>query len=208
MDDLLSAFLLALVAAVLAVAGNGVLQRLQNRAKAREELRQFVRDLHGATVDTVVDLDLLLRRLRSPALGGSSAEEIAKTRRMIEKRWEGDLLRRVRRLRFGHPDPDVRRTAEFLEDDFWPLLGAATKPDDGNPALPWSKPMTAENRSDILDRVELSMAEFRLAVYEAPRRDVPRRHSYSGFDLPSRTARAMNPELAAKVEKRRRGGTG
>lgn len=63
MADLPSAFLLALAAAVLVVAGNSLLFRFQTRAKVREELRQFVRELHPSTVDTVADLDLFVREL-------------------------------------------------------------------------------------------------------------------------------------------------
>ena len=186
MAQLASALLLALTAAVLAVAG----------------------DLHGTTVDVVADIDLFVRRLRSPALGGNTRTEIAKTRKVVKKLWERDLLRRVRRLRFGHPDPDVRRSAEFLEDDIWPLIGAATRSDEPEDLLPFMKPMTSEQRSAVLERVEISLAELRLAVYNAPRRDVPRRHGYTGYDLPSRVARAMHPDVAAEVERRRRGRRG
>lgn len=51
-DPLVSGFLLALTAAVLTTAGNRLLLTFQTRAKVREELRQFVRELHPDTVDT------------------------------------------------------------------------------------------------------------------------------------------------------------
>ncbi len=192
MTDLPSAFLLALTAAVLAVAGNSLLFRFQTRAKVREELRQFVRELHPSTVDTVTDLDLFVRELRSPALGPADDKEVKSVRKHIRRGWEGDLLPRMRRLRYGHPDPDVRHAAEVMEDEMWPLMNMAKTPE--HPSWP-SKPPTQERRGEVLNAAEAALAQIRLAVYNAPRRDVPRKHDYTGHDLPSRTARAMYPEL-------------
>jgi hypothetical protein len=197
--DLPSAFLLALAAAVLAVAGNSLLFRFQTRAKVREELRQFVRELHPSTVDTVADLDLFVRELRSPALGPADDKEIASVRKRIRKGWEGDLLPRMRRLRYGHPDPDVRRAAEVMEDEMWPLMSMAKTPEEGHPNWP-SKPPTQERRGEVLNAAEAALAQLRLAVYNAPRRDVPRKHDYTGYDLPSRTARAMRAAHPERFE--------
>lgn len=193
MTDLTAGFLLALAAAVLAVAGNGLLLRFQTRAKVREELRQFVRDLHPATVDTVVDLDLFVRELRSPALGPADEKEVQHVRKRAKKGWEGDLLPRMRRLRYGHPDPDVRHAAEVMEDEMWPLIVTARTPEEGYPGGV-VKPPTPERRARVLEAAEAALADFRLAVYNAPRRDIPRKHDYTGYDLPSRTFRAMYPE--------------
>lgn len=203
-DDLVSAFLLALAAAVLAVGGNSLLLRFQTNAKVHEELRQFVRELHPSTVDTIADLDLFVRELRSPALGPADDKEVQHVRKRIRKVWEGDLLPRMRRLRYGHPDPDVRQSAELMEDEMWPLMVMAKTPEQGHPNWP-SEPPTQERRGEVLNAAETALAQFRLAAYNAPRRNVPRRHDYSGYDLPSRTARAMYPVLREMPTKTPRG---
>jgi hypothetical protein len=45
--------------------------------------------------------------------------------RNVEEKWEGDLVRRTRRIQFGHPDPEVRSAAEKVEDAFIPLVVSA-----------------------------------------------------------------------------------
>ena len=193
-DPLVSGFLLALTAAVLTTAGNRLLLSFQTRAKVREELRQFVRDLHLDTVDTVADLDLLMREIGSATLVGpkhkGGREEM---KAIVDTRWEQDLLRRMRRLRFGHPDPDVRAAAEIMEDEMWPFVTLA-QTDDDQPVDGPLKPPSRDERSQAYGAARNAMATFRLAVYTAPRRDVPRRHNFNGEDPPSRLSRALEAE--------------
>jgi len=53
---MLETFIAALAAALLALVGNYFMLGLQTRARVREELRAFVRELHDETVALVVDL--------------------------------------------------------------------------------------------------------------------------------------------------------
>lgn len=187
-------FLSALLGAVAALSGNAVMFILQGRAKIKEERRAFVRQLHWETVDVVADMDLLMRELRSFVVAGCQGKEREEKVKVItDEKWEGDLLRRVRRLRFGHPDPDVRATAEQLEDDFWPYMTTALRPAEETFPFP---SITHEERGKVSDQMDAAMIEFRKAVYAAPIRKLPKRVEYDGHNRPSYLARAM----AAKGE--------
>ena len=193
-DPLVSGFLLALTAAVLTTAGNRLLLAFQTRAKVREELRQFVRELHLDTVDTVADLDLFMREIGSATLvgpvhkGGSEAIKV-----VVEDKWENNLLRRLRRLRFGHPDPEVREAAELMEDEMWPFVSLATTDRERDVTGRGRRPSNDE-RSRAYQAARDAMVKFRVAVYNAPRRDVPRSHTFTGEDPPSRFSRALAAE--------------
>lgn len=180
----------ALLAAVLALAGNYLTFGLQNRAKVREERREFVRQQHSQTVDLVVDVDLFVRSIRSDAIGGADDEDA--TRALIEERWEGDLLRRVRHARFGHPDPDVRRAAEVIEDEMWPFITMAKHAYVEGDSAPWN--YDYDKRRPIAKAMEAALAELRRSVYAAPHRDLPRNVDYDGAEIPSRFYRALVAE--------------
>lgn len=187
-ETVVGGFLLAVAASALTLLGNSIFFRVQSRAKVREELRQFVRDLHQTTVATVVDLDLLIRLLRASALTGNMVIAGRDAKQIIGDQWDDDLLRRMRHLRYGHPDPDVRRSAEQAEDAMWPMLVEASRDEDEGE----TRDQRQARRSEVVNQVTTAMAAFRLAVYNAPRRDVPRKHRYSGQDLPSYLARSMH----------------
>lgn len=179
----------ATIAAGLALAGNYVLLRFQTQTKVREERRQFVRELHRETVDLVVDLDLWARSLRASAVAGATdADDVAQAEEIIQSGWERDLLRRVRRARFGHPDPDVRDAAEAVDDEIWPFIIMARSPEKESGSFPPTK--TPEARQRVVKSLDGAMVELRRATYAAPHRDVPGIR-YTGAELPSRLARAM-----------------
>lgn len=196
------AFLTALGAAALALAGNYLMLTFQTRQAVRAERRAFVRDLHAETVDLVVDLALFVRSLAARVVTSPNSPAEAKAARdQVEQRWEGDLMRRVRRAEFGHPDPDVREAAEQLFDDMWPFIVAAGhcvddrfagKREPGEGARAW-------------DTVRDSLAELRRAVYAAPHRDVPAIR-YDGAERPPRVARAAEARRAKESGARLRAG--
>lgn len=186
----------AILAAVLALVGNYLLLRVQTTVKVREERRAFVRELHADTVDLVVDLDLFVRSLRATVLIGTKSEDEGNhTRELIESQWEGNLLRRVRRARFGHPDPDVRRAAENMDDVMWPFIVMADSPQQEEGPFPPTK--TEEQRRTAKDEIEAALVELRRSVYAAPHRDVPE-IDYSGAEIPSRFWRAVAQDRADK----------
>ena len=187
----------ATLAAALALLGNYLLLRFQTKTKVREERRAFVRELHSDTVDLVVDLDLFVRSLRSAVITGTTSEEHREqTKEIIESRWEGDLLRRVRRARFGHPDPDVRRAAEHLDDVMWPFVVTASSPDQEPDSFPPTK--TEEERRTVKEDIEQALVELRRSVYAAPHRDVPE-IDYSGQEIPSHFWRSVAKDQANKI---------
>ncbi len=173
----------ALLAAALALLGNYVLLRFQTKIKVREERRAFVRELHSEAIDLVVDLDLFIRKLRSAAVGGTvSSEERQRIRDLIQSDWEGDLLRRVRRARFGHPDRDVRQAVEQMDDAMWPFMVMARSPEHEDRPFPPTK--TEQERRTAKETAEAALVELRRSVYAAPHRDVPK-IDYSGEEIPS-----------------------
>lgn len=196
-------FIAALLAATFALTGNAVMLTLQNRAKVREESRAFVRQLHNETVDAVADMDLLMREIRASVIAGIDQGKVDKLRSIIKDKWEGDLLRRVRRVRFGHPDPDVQAAAEQIEDDFWPYLAVAERVDDGS--IPFLRPLTLEDRAATSEAMENAIVEFRRAVYHAPIRKRPKKARYDGRNRPSRLARAQAARAAATASKAAKG---
>lgn len=188
-----------MVAAVLTLIGNRLMLSFQTKAKVREELRGFIRELHPETVAWVADLDLFVRELRGVALIGPwDEDEQARVRDTVAQKWDGDLLRRTRLTRFGHPDPDVRQAAEVMEDEMWPIIVNAKKLDREAIELGMGAP-TDEQRARVLDAGEAALAELRRAVYAAPRRDVPRDSGYDGKDMPSRLARALARDEAERT---------
>lgn len=195
---MLQTFLTALLGGVVALSGNAVMHFIQNRTKVREERRSFVRSLHAETVDVVADMDLFVRSIRAAAVAGSDTqEERDAVKGKVDEKWEGDLLRRVRRLRFGHPDPDVRVAAEQVEDAAWPYMTAAGHAYD-EPANSLFRLRETE-RTKAVDAMSRAMVEFRRSVHAAPTRDLPKGESYTGEDMPSYLARAM-----AEAEERQR----
>ena len=187
---MLETFIAALAAALLALVGNYFMLGLQTRARVREELRAFVRELHDETVALVVDLDLFVRATRGAALAGCEREsELQETRDRIEREWEGDLLRRVRKVRYGHPDADVRDASERLDDDMWPFIVMARSPYREEVGIPLP-PKTPQQRSEATRAVDEAMVVLRRTVYAAPHHDVsPVR--YAGMEIPSRLSRAL-----------------
>lgn len=189
----------ATLAAALALLGNYLLLRFQTKTKVREERRAFVRELHSDTVDLVVDLDLFVRSLRAAVITGTTSDKQRRqVEELIESRWEGDLLRRVRRARFGHPDPDVRHAAENLDDVMWPFLVTASSPDQEPDSFPPTK--TEEERRAVKNDMEQALVELRRSVYAAPHRDVPE-IDYSGEEIPSHFWRAVIRDQANNQDK-------
>ncbi|MEV8183288.1 hypothetical protein [Specibacter sp. NPDC078692] len=193
--DFLSLVVGPVIAAVLVLIGNAAFFRVQTTAKVKEELRAFVRELHPTTVDWVVDLDLLLRELRSRSVSGESSDTQTNFSQKVESSWEGDLVGRTRKIRYGHPDPDVRTAAEDFENAFIPLVVSARTTDDQRRSSGWAL-LTAQEYQDLLDPAEIALEQLRATVYEAPRRDVPK-NSYDGSTGPSRSARER---LRAKLD--------
>ncbi len=111
----------AVLAAGLAMAGTALLDRHQERRLAAVDgsLPQ------PETDQLVAELDLLVRRLGATALLGASVTG-NEPRELFERNWQGDLLRRLRRVVFGHPSPQVRAAARGVKDRMWPLFVAAT----------------------------------------------------------------------------------
>lgn len=179
----------AVLAAAIALLGNWLLLRFQTKAKVRAERRAFVRDLHPTTVDLVVDLDLFVRSIRSDVIGGATDRSAVKQR--IEAAWEGDLLRRVRRARFGHPDPDVRDAADGVEGHMWTYITTAMKEEQPPPPI---KPLSEDQRGIISQEMEAVLKELRRAVYVAPNRDVPREIRYDGSNYQGQISRAFDPD--------------
>lgn len=126
----MSQFFVALLAAVLALAGNAVQLALQDRAKRSGEQRSFTREWHAEAVDTLTDLDLLFRRLRADATAGPRDD---RSHQVIEEQWEGGLLRRLRRLKYGHPTEGVRACASTVEEKYLYVIIAAGRSDDNGP---------------------------------------------------------------------------
>ena len=188
----------AVLAAALALAGNYLLLRFQTSAKVREERRAFVREVHSDTVDLVVDLDLFVRSLRANVLIGTKDEEQRNhVKKVIESGWEDDLLRRVRRARFGHPDPDVRRAAEQMDHVMWPFIVMAWSPEREAAAFPPT--MTEDERRSAKEEVDAALVELRRSVYAAPHRDVPI-IDYSGAETPSHFWTAIADKQRVEAE--------
>ncbi|TQS88611.1 hypothetical protein EU811_20935 [Arthrobacter sp. TS-15] len=200
----ISTLLIPVVAAFLALLGNSLLLRLQTRVKTKEELRAFVRELHSGTVDLVVDLDLLVRELRSSFLYGSpwSEEEQARVSELAKTAWEGDLLRRTRKISYGHPDPDVRDASHKLDTSVSDLITVVRTTDTQRKELGW-RLLDHTDYQKLFIPVERSMKELRAAVYQAPRRDVPSR-TYDGSTRSSTHHQRLEATLGAgDVEKKR-----
>lgn len=192
---MIQTFLTALLGGVVALSGNAIMHLLQNRAKVREERRAWVRTLHPETVGVVVDMDLFNRSLRAAVVAGADTEkESGQVRSTIDDRWEGDLLKRLRALYFGHPDPDVRRAAEMVEDAAWPYMTAARHAYEEDGPFRFDP----DKRKPILDTMNAAMVEFRRAVYAAPIRKLPKVEEYSGEERPSYLARSIAAKEAEK----------
>jgi len=110
----------------------------------------------------------------------------------VDEKWEGDLLRRVRRLRFGHPDPDVRVAAEQVEDAAWPYITAAGHAYE-EPANSLLRYRVSE-REKAVETMNRAMVEFRRSVHAAPTRDLPKGEAYTGEDRPGYFERALEEE--------------
>ena len=111
----------AILAAALAMSGAALLGWFQER-RLQIPPRELPRLEAG---ELVTELDLLVRRLGAAALLGASTTG-DEPRLLFEQEWESDLLRRLRRVIFGHPRPQVRAAARRVKDAMWPLFVAAT----------------------------------------------------------------------------------
>lgn len=182
-------FLTGLLGGVVALSGKSLMHLIQSRSKVREERRAWVRSLHSETVDVVADMDLFIRSIRAAAVAGPGAflsrEEI---KAKVDEKWEGDLLKRIRRLKFGHPDPDVRDAAEEVEDAAWPYISVASAPRDDPADL---LNVDGLERQTALQTIEQAMIEFKRAVYAAPTRKLPKSKGYTGEERPSYLVRAI-----------------
>lgn len=202
-EQLLLGIVTAVAASILALAGNSMIQRAQSKNVVRAELRQFVRDQHGETVSTVADLDLFMRQIRAAVVVGRESFMVGglTAREAIEQHWEGDLLRRLRILKFGHPDPDVRAAADRMEDAMWPYLTMAESPRE----RPGARSLPEESRTNALEYASEAMRLLRSAVWSAPRRNVPASARYDGADRPPYLARSMageHPDGSSRLGRR------
>lgn len=168
-------FAASLLAAVLAVAGNSLQLHLQDRAKRREEGRSLIRSLHTETVDTVTDLDLFMRSIRPAAWLGrpQGSDKLAATRELIESRWEGDLLRRLRRLQFGHPAPEIRAAVMKMEESLWSyVVAAGVASDEVDPDF--AGLYTYEVRQRISQDTDKALVRLKHTVYQALYQEFPK----------------------------------
>lgn len=176
------AFGAAILAAGLAMAGASLLGRVQERRQQTP-----AQDLPQPEADQLVtELDLLVRRLGAAALLGAATTG-DEPRQLFEHDWENDLLRRLRRVIFGHPRPQVRAAARRVKDAMWPLFVAATDIDcEGYEEL-----RHPDNRARIVAESDAAMVELkrvtRTGVFRVPQ--------HPGSDVvefrPARLARVL-----------------
>lgn len=181
-------FLVAFGAASLALLGNYLMHLVQTKTAVRAERRAFVRELHAETVRLVVDLDLFVRSLRGDAIAGPIGEskDRRSPRTIVDEDWEDDLLKRLRQVEYGHPDPDVRDAAEQVDDDMWMYITMAVSALE----VLGRRPRTLEERSKVVSAIDAGMKGLRQAVYAAPHRQVPKIR-YDGSQRAPRTLRAL-----------------
>jgi hypothetical protein len=117
------AFGAAVLAAGLAMSAAALLGWFQERRLSLPPRELLPRP--EADGELVTELDLLVRRLGAAALLGASTTG-DEPRLLFEQDWESDLLRRLRRVIFGHPQSQVRAAARRVKDTMWPLFVAAT----------------------------------------------------------------------------------
>ena len=173
----------AVLAAGLALAGEALQSRHQERRLARAE-----RDLTQPQADELVaELDLLVRRLGAAALLGSSVTG-EEPRQLFEHNWEGDLLRRLRRMGFGHPSPYVRAAARAVKDRMWPLFVAATDIDcEGYEQL-----RNPDQRARVVAEIDAAMVELKRVTHTGVFRAAPGPMATDVVQFrPSRLARVL-----------------
>jgi hypothetical protein len=154
----------AVLAAGLALAGGALLNWHQECRLATAD-----RDLPRPDADELVtELDLLVRRLGAAALLGSSVTG-EQPRHLFEQNWEGDLLRRLRRMGFGHPSPRVRAAARAVKDRMWPLFVAATDIDcEGYEEL-----RHPDQRARVVAEIDAAMVELKRVTHTGVFRAAP-----------------------------------
>ena len=165
MLELMIVFGAAVLAAALAMAGAALQSWYHDR-----RLEAPVRGLPQPEADEfVTELDLLVRRLGAAALLGASVTG-DEPRLLFERNWEGDLLRRLRRVVFGHPSPPVRAAARSVKDKMWPLFIAATDIDcEGYESL-----RHPDQRARVVAEIDAAMVELKRVTYTGVFRAVPR----------------------------------
>ena len=154
----------AVLAAGLALAGAAVQNWHQERRLAISN-----RTLVQPEADELVtELDLLVRRLGAAALLGSSVTG-EEPRHLFEQNWEGDLLRRLRRMGFGHPSPHVRAAARAVKDRMWPLFVVAADIDcEGYEEL-----RHPDQRARVVAEIDAAMVELKRVTHTGVFRATP-----------------------------------
>lgn len=164
MLEFVIAFGAALLAAALALAGGAV----QNWYHERHLVEVTPDPVQPDAGDLVVELDLLVRRLGAAALLGASVTG-DDPQRLFERNWEGDLLRRLRRVVFGHPSSQVRCAARVVKDKMWPLFVAATDIDcAGYAAL-----RHPDQRARVVAEIDAAMVDLKRVTHTGVFRTAP-----------------------------------
>ncbi|NKT14945.1 hypothetical protein GS979_08775 [Rhodococcus hoagii] len=87
------------------------------------EYRELIRSLHSETIKTVAAVERWWGEcFRAVAIGGLGTESDSDSGSgpdAIEARWRNEVQPRLSTLVHGHPDPDVRDAADFLETRLW-----------------------------------------------------------------------------------------
>lgn len=128
------------------------------------EYRVFVKALHPATVQAVVEIQVWWSQKLSPSVAAICAGDIdgpmQHTEEELDREFRHEIGPVVIGLINGHPDPDVREAADFLHSR---LFGA----------LFYMNPKRAERRGGreatiAVQRVHTGLSSLRKAVYHAP----------------------------------------
>lgn len=129
------------------------------------EYRAFVRSLHGQAMTAIVELERWWRpdAYRIVALGGYEGEgrDSQEVAAALEKHWRQVVEPSLQFLVFGHPDPDVRLTADVLVQRTWSVIMIMT-------GARGAGPMGGDEMSVAIHLFHDGVARLRRAVYHAP----------------------------------------
>jgi hypothetical protein len=138
------------------------------------EYRALIRSLHSETIETIVAVETWWTPncFRIASLGGYDPDEDGRDPKAaadaIEDQWRKTVHPRMLTLVHGHPDPDVRDAADFLNKRLWSMILLV--------GTPRGKRSDDEN-SVAIHLVHDGFKRLRRAAYHAPfraDRPVPR----------------------------------